>query len=322
MSLCNGLIFGTGKYYQNRLRKRGPPLLLVFKHTASSFKLILREIVNVATISSVAALHMSALLIMCHFTFMAPLLLIVTLVFGGLPPTAMALQGSEGYVQELRSLRRQIRAAQQRQRRLKCPSQNALCLKVASSMRACLVFHFSSQEDVVVDFVLGHGQSRKKKIAKLTKEERRSIYEQVRKAHDEQVVTVEADVAAFPAAVGQDGRAACRFVIEHKLYKWIWAQNCLQGVAPSRRQLVEQVGKFLPHRVQGPLRAGVQKFVADSSARRQRKWLQSFRRRWNARLGTLKVQEDVSQEMMQSKAGSSVDLVSGLVGALFDTCRK
>jgi hypothetical protein len=42
------------------------------------------------------------------------------------------------------------------------------------------------------------------------------------------------------------------------------------------------------------------------SARRQRKWLQNFRRKWGARLGKLRVATTMSQAELQEKAPCSV----------------
>lgn len=96
-------------------------------------------------------------------------------------------------------------------------------------------------------------------------------------------------------------RTCCRFVLGRRLYSWVWMQNCVHGVAPSRAQLVDQVGVL---NAEWPPAVREATCLGRASARTQGKWLASFRRRrWQARIGVLKVQEDLPVEVMQAKVG-------------------
>ena len=88
-------------------------------------------------------------------------------------------------------------------------------------------------------------------------------------------------------------KAACRFIIEHRLFQWLKRQNCEQGVAPSRLQLVRHALSTLPQEPPLSVVDAVAKPLR-GSARRQRKWLQNFRRKWGARLGKLRVATTMS----------------------------
>ena len=100
-------------------------------------------------------------------------------------------------------------------------------------------------------------------------------------------------------------KAACRFIIEHRLFQWLKRQNCEQGVAPSRLQLVRHALSTLPQEPPLSVVDAVAKPLR-GSARRQRKWLQNFRRKWGARLGKLRVATTMSQAELQEKAPCSV----------------
>jgi hypothetical protein len=93
---------------------------------------------------------------------------------------------------------------------------------------------------------------------------------------------------------------AGKFVVERKLFQWTLCQNCKKGVAPSRRQLVEQALGFissdLPGEVKDHLARGLQ-----STGRSQRKWMRSWRNRWGARVGKLSVRRHLAPEVIRSK---------------------
>ena len=99
----------------------------------------------------------------------------------------------------------------------------------------------------------------------------------------------------------KDQVLAGRYVVEDKLFHWVFSQNTEHGVAPSRSQLVEQALMCVPARMcaeaQGKLRA-----LLSGKPRAQRKWLARFRARWGARLGALRAQNVLPMEQMQMKA--------------------
>ena len=98
-----------------------------------------------------------------------------------------------------------------------------------------------------------------------------------------------------------DMRAACRFRVQFELFEWLRKQNCEHGVAPSRLQLVCHALSTLPSAAPLAIVDAVAKPLR-GSARRQRKWLQHFRRKWGARLGKLHLATAMSQVEMQEKA--------------------
>ena len=74
----------------------------------------------------------------------------------------------------------------------------------------------------------------------------------------------------------------------------------MHGVAPSRSQIMEQGPKLLPTNLPAATKSAMEKIFA-ASARTQRKWLASFRRRWHARIGMLRVHDHVPPELRNSK---------------------
>ena len=99
-----------------------------------------------------------------------------------------------------------------------------------------------------------------------------------------------------------DMKVACRFVLQLKLFHWLEKQNCEHGVAPSRIQLIRFALSALPDEAPATVVQAVAKPLQGSS-RRQRRWLQTFRQSWGARLGRLHVATTMSQAEMQEKAG-------------------
>ena len=85
-------------------------------------------------------------------------------------------------------------------------------------------------------------------------------------------------------------------------HTWVGQQNAVQGVAPSRAQLIDQALALVPSSVPDMIRKKVVAALA-SSARSQRRWLAKFRHRWGLRLGKLKVQSALSIEEKQKKDG-------------------
>ena len=170
--------------------------------------------------------------------------------------------------------------------------------RLPSSSWTLLVYAIANWDcNAAIDFLRGRGQKKWRSKLLGSAEEAASIVAGVRAAWAERSAAHGHDPTLWPDVSGKNYRVACRFVLEWKLYGWISVQNCIHGVAPSRSLLVEQVGV---------LSAGLSAIgcgLATTSARMQRKWLARFRRRWQARIGVLKVQEDVPLELRRSKAG-------------------
>ena len=196
--------------------------------------------------------------------------------------------------EELEDINRAIRAVSQKRRRLSAKMLRQESLpNPPSSKRAVLVYSLSGYGfDVTVDYVAGLGLAGEH----LSKQKKRAIFAEVERAS----VCLASD--GFAASAGwRDQVAACRYVLEHRLYSWVTMQNCEFGVAPSRAQLVEQALMFQP--TGAP--ANVSRYmtsVLSGPPRSQRKWLARFRARWGARLGVLKIEDYVSPEEMKQKA--------------------
>ena len=195
-------------------------------------------------------------------------------------------------------LSREIRAVQQRKRRLEAVSastrQGALMHAIASPLVG-VVYNYSGRDPAItVDFVYGRGQSRRRHLEEASGMQAVAIFTDVEKVFSQN--------SGDASAVRAQGRVRCaRYVVEHQLFGWIVEQNSEHGVAPSRDQLVEKALCFMPSTLPSEVRRALAASF-NAQPRAQRKWLARFRARWGARLGVLKVQEVVPLEERQAKA--------------------
>ena len=60
------------------------------------------------------------------------------------------------------------------------------------------------------------------------------------------------DPTAWVGVTQRELILSARFVLERCLHDWVWQQNCVKGVAPSRNQLMEEGAKLLPATVPEP----------------------------------------------------------------------
>ena len=164
---------------------------------------------------------------------------------------------------------------------------------------------------VAVDYLRGKGRSK------------RSYLEE--RSHDDIVAWVETACIETPDATLRDlldePAAGCaptatkckrknltqagRYVLEHALFQWTVKQNLVHGVAPSRDLLVTHALSIIPESLPRLVRVKLSHPLR-SSARTQRKWLWSFRRRWGARVGGLPARKHLPQELIHSKVRSLV----------------
>ena len=105
---------------------------------------------------------------------------------------------------------------------------------------------------------------------------------------------------------------AARYVLEYNLFHWLYYQNTVQGVAPTRSQLVEKAQAFIPKSMSVEGQERVRSLVA-GEPRAQRKWLARFKQYWDARLGILRVQDALPVDVLQAKAALFVKIVTFLV---------
>lgn len=112
---------------------------------------------------------------------------------------------------------------------------------------------------------------------------------------DLEYVTALADVAHPADAKAM--RVARRQLAEWKLFEWCESLNVNKGATPSTGALLrraQQCGDALPDAIFALSPSGSIALVA-------RAWAQKWRRRWGARLGTLRVRETLSVDEMRSK---------------------
>ncbi len=209
-----------------------------------------------------------------------------------------AKRAAEDHVKELN---RQIRALQQKKRRLSARAgQQAALPNPPLSRRVALVYKFAGQAaDVTLDYVRGRGQPQCKTV-ELTAEQAQSVLREVSSASLQ---------AAVPSCKILEAVLAARYVVEHRLYAWVLEQNCNFGVAPARAQMIQQALLRVPSGLCATARQAVQVGLT-GAARTQRKWLARFRARWGARLGVLKIEDYVSVEEARRKAPWSQNLRS------------
>ncbi|CAJ1417934.1 unnamed protein product [Effrenium voratum] len=201
--------------------------------------------------------------------------------------------------EQLAALRRKVRNLQRRKRRLEAAggaAEVAAPAQAPAVRLAQLVYVLANHSQATAaHFLRGWGRRRQQNGVVPADRQLADLLEDVVWATRSQ--TGEA-VSSFSV---KDQVLAGRYVVEDKLFHWVFAQNTEHGVAPSRSQLVEQALMCVPARMcaeaQGKLRA-----LLSGKPRAQRKWLARLRARWGARLGALKPQNVLPVEQMQMKA--------------------
>ena len=204
---------------------------------------------------------------------------------------------SEAATADLKDIRCQIRNLQQQRRRVHS-AKKIFSQRHPSGTCTLLVFHFSGHDSsMAIDFIRGRGRA-KGKVSKPRRKRDRNCAWQCRSILLLVFNMGGCDPTVWVGVTQRELLISARFVLERRLYDWVWLQNCVKG-APSRNQLMEEGAKLLPlcRSLQSPLSK-----LCFNLARTQRKWLASFRIRWNARIGALKIQEHVPLHVMQSKA--------------------
>ncbi|CAJ1388722.1 unnamed protein product, partial [Effrenium voratum] len=169
-----------------------------------------------------------------------------------------------------------------------------------ASVRDLLVFIFSGHDaQVAADFAQGWGR-RGCGAAAHAQQAREHLVAEVEWAYIRAPLAfiVQLETNPLEACPMNDVLCASRYVVQHELFQWVERQNVEQGVAPSRRQLVEHALSSVPHTVPEEVRRLVSA-VLTGSPRSQRRWLAKFRQRWGARLNKLKLQPCVSIDAMQ-----------------------
>lgn len=158
---------------------------------------------------------------------------------------------------------------------------------------------------VAVDFMLGRGRPWNRRRCKAAV----SIDAEKLRADVEQAF-LDAPTSALSMLVldplnhfeFDDLLCANKYLMEHRLYNWIYAQNHEHGVAPSRAQIIAQALFCIP--AQAPERVkDLLSGCLTGAPRKQRRWLARFRARWGARVGVLRSQEDLPVAVRKQKVG-------------------
>lgn len=161
--------------------------------------------------------------------------------------------------------------------------------------------------EVATDFILGHGRprARGKNFSLPSPSVRQGIAREVEQAFMEAPSSGLVALIENPAEHFEfdDLLSAHKYIMEHSLCRWIYHQNHDCGVAPSRDQILTQavagISLAAPEQVQAELRKAV-----SGAPRKQRRWLARFRKRWGAKIGMLRPQEDVSIDVRKQKVRS------------------
>lgn len=95
---------------------------------------------------------------------------------------------------------------------------------------------------------------------------------------------------------------AGRFVILHRLWKYVRQQNTCHGVAPSRRELIAEAWRSVPETIDLNALAKLTRPLL-GTVKIQQKFLRRFRQAWGARLGRLRALPPAPLHVLQEKAG-------------------
>ena len=91
-----------------------------------------------------------------------------------------------------------------------------------------------------------------------------------------------------------------RYVVEYRLFHWLVVQNCSKGITPKARQVLAEAARSVPSAMpledQDKLRTS---FLEDT--RLVRKWLESFRQRWDVKTGTLPAGDLLDPSVLKEK---------------------
>lgn len=158
---------------------------------------------------------------------------------------------------------------------------------------------------VAVDFMLGRGRPQSRRRCKA------AVSTDVEKLRgDVEQAFLDAPNSALSMLVADplnhfefdDLLSVNKYLMEHRLYSWIYVQNYEHGVAPSRAQIMAQALLCIPAQAPEQVRALLSEFLT-GAPRKQRRWLARFRARWGARVGVLRSQEEVPIAVRKQKAG-------------------
>ena len=230
----------------------------------------------------------------------------------------VAAERAQAARKELAELNRQIRNLAKRCKRAegkaferrpaKLSRTSSARRRCPASSRKCMMVYVLAgcSSPVAVDFALGRGWRRRRPCAKEgggDAEVKNKLTSEIESAFASLplsgLVALDLDpVAHFELC---DLLCAHKYIMEHRLHEWISTLNCCQGVAPSRAQVVAELPGCISIHAPAEIRERLCRCV-QGTARKQRRWLARFRKRWQIGYRMLKVQDQLPFEEKRQKA--------------------
>lgn len=202
-------------------------------------------------------------------------------------------------VEALQAVAHQIKLIRKRMRKQQCKEEDMACLSARLSWQVVAVYVYSGND---LDVAAGFLQSKLPKNETHNMEDLRARVQRAYRSAPTAGVVALCHDEGVETHGAQPLVRACRYVVEARLYEWLLDQNCHRGVAPSRGQLVKFALSIVPEEPPSEVQRRAEKPLR-GSGRVQRRWLQSFRKNWGAKLGTLQIVQPMPLHQKQEKAG-------------------
>lgn len=205
---------------------------------------------------------------------------------------------------ELDMVRRRLHVLQKRAQRAKRQkSQGCRCAQSNPSCLLVLIYSGGAPE-VIADFVQGRGWWKRQDLVAGCVGDAQEVTAGIESVYDalplSQIAQLHGDPVKAGLVTASQMLTVLLWLVERSLYNWIETQNAVQGVAPSRAQLVDQAVSAIPPLAPDVWKEKVRLRLAGNQ-RCQRRWLAKFRLRWGLRLGKLKTCNQLSVAEKQSK---------------------
>ena len=112
--------------------------------------------------------------------------------------------------------------------------------------------------------------------------------------------TPQQELEAALDSISHDRAALGRYVVEHRLFHWLVKQNCDVGINPQTPQFLAEALRSVPSALPSLEKERLCNFF-EVSTRQTRKWITSFRMRWDVKDGMLVPGETLEPEVMTKK---------------------
>lgn len=215
-----------------------------------------------------------------------------------------------------------LRRAQERQRR----SQNRRDLedgrqKTARGLlsMALLVYVLADHQVSIAVSYIASQEARRRRMC--PNRNRQTVQAEVEEAYVKSPVEKLATLLEEPADLPDKRKLvmAAKYVVEHHLFEWLLHRNCRKGVAPSSQQMLQHASTCIPSGAPASVQEAL-RFHFAAGGRATRKWLASFRQRWGARLGKMKIRDNMDADEVREKARACCRHVLGCLLRLLQFC--